>query len=663
MDSDQSRLRLYEPLKERQFRLITIAKSKHLSNVISCRMETFDVATAPAYKALSYVWGDIHVTGHVELNGRQVETTTNLLSALTQLLELNDIGYLWIDAICIDQTDDFEKSKQVQMMGDVYSNAMEVLIWLGPASEDSDLGVELLDQWFRVGMYYLSLQKRAKDIISASTDQEREEKYAEYERSPDSRNLVQLALQHLKDPYSITSWTALANIFERPYWQRVWVIQELSLGRKAKLVCGRTTGNFSSFMPMMNLVLEANKRNIWADYGLKNQDTLRRFLGAVSRGVLPSLLTTGGVTSTMGNDLSRLVQMTLPTLATNPRDKVYALLAFLPPERTSIIVDYSKSVSQVYTDFVLSEIKASGKLSTFRMLQPTSAHEFIQEIPSWVPDLTTMTTSHSYLKTESWGSFDAAEGNAAVYTVSEDLKKLCVDGIRYCVIKEVEDGAFGKLVDSYRDSVKEVFCRWFALAKTKCVGSSWLSPKGFNIPQIFFRAISYDESNTRPSASSASRHKTGKQLADKVLSYICWQQTQDGLQFPSYELAPLISSYSAVPGSDLQSWLPDSGYPLELGIDNIMGFTAESFATDFWIVARSSTFFMTEEGYMGIGPIGARPGDIVCVLLGADVPMILRPQGSDFAVLSPCYMYGIMHGQLVDDMRQGKRELETFALR
>lgn len=107
-------------------------------------LEPFDWEEAPPYSALSYTWGHPYVdfnlaepepvpeiTSHIIVNGEVLRVTDNLHSALAYLSTIADFGYLWIDAICINQSDEAEKAAQVAQMDVVYSRAAQVLGWLG----------------------------------------------------------------------------------------------------------------------------------------------------------------------------------------------------------------------------------------------------------------------------------------------------------------------------------------------------------------------------------------------------------------------------------------------------------------------------------------------------------------------------------------------------
>lgn len=110
----------------------------------------------PGYYALSYAWGQPSLDEEyfVHCGNRRFEITKNLYDFLIRHREAQDQTPLWIDALCINQYDDQEKSYQIPNMGDVYSKAETVIIWLGLADEDTPPVLNLL-----------SLLKAANDAI------------------------------------------------------------------------------------------------------------------------------------------------------------------------------------------------------------------------------------------------------------------------------------------------------------------------------------------------------------------------------------------------------------------------------------------------------------------------------------------------------------------
>ncbi|KAJ0280720.1 hypothetical protein COL940_006040 [Colletotrichum noveboracense] len=100
-----------------------------------------------SYSALSYVWGSPIETQQIEINGRLFYITENLNDALWQLHRNGVDPWLWIDAICIQQSDLAEKTHQVGMMRDIFSNAATVYIWLGPGTEEADQAMDLISKY------------------------------------------------------------------------------------------------------------------------------------------------------------------------------------------------------------------------------------------------------------------------------------------------------------------------------------------------------------------------------------------------------------------------------------------------------------------------------------------------------------------------------------
>ncbi|KAG4444118.1 hypothetical protein IFR05_000347 [Cadophora sp. M221] len=88
-------------------------------------------AERPRYEALSYTWGRADDLRAIELNGTRVEVRKNLALALIHLRHASEERVLWIDAICINQSDLEERNRQVELMAYIYARAKRVLVWLG----------------------------------------------------------------------------------------------------------------------------------------------------------------------------------------------------------------------------------------------------------------------------------------------------------------------------------------------------------------------------------------------------------------------------------------------------------------------------------------------------------------------------------------------------
>ncbi|TVY88090.1 Heterokaryon incompatibility protein 6,OR allele, partial [Lachnellula willkommii] len=128
---------MHSPLDEHTadchpIRLLHLQPSEEYYSPITCTIEHVDLRSIPRprFKALSYAWGDANIKLAIQIEGRPYYVAANCHAALLRLREVGETA-IWIDAICINQLDDDEKSVQISMMVDVYSSAAEVIVWLG----------------------------------------------------------------------------------------------------------------------------------------------------------------------------------------------------------------------------------------------------------------------------------------------------------------------------------------------------------------------------------------------------------------------------------------------------------------------------------------------------------------------------------------------------
>lgn len=113
-------------------------------------VHSLDKSDTLSYTALSYVWGPeptlttANEDDTLVLGGKPIPARENLLHALRSFQKRNDEGYIWVDAVCINQSDLEEKKTQIALMGQIYSAAERTIIWLGPKEGDSDLAMDFI---------------------------------------------------------------------------------------------------------------------------------------------------------------------------------------------------------------------------------------------------------------------------------------------------------------------------------------------------------------------------------------------------------------------------------------------------------------------------------------------------------------------------------------
>jgi hypothetical protein len=235
----------------------------------------------PVYSALSYTWGDPTVTEEISVDGSPMQVTTNLKAGL-KALRAQAILAVWIDALCINQEDILEREQQVLRMQTIYSKAAEVIIWLGPKTDDSALAMSRIGNPTPVDIARLRVLKIQADINgyeneeSVSNEGMGHDKYPPfglmdrlkdrfrqldvvYGSSGDEddrrRGMLEVELRnvpaaqkipnplhpeshrtHLKLLPDIPS--SFEALMKRPYWNRIWITQEVAMARALKMLCG-----------------------------------------------------------------------------------------------------------------------------------------------------------------------------------------------------------------------------------------------------------------------------------------------------------------------------------------------------------------------------------------------------------------------------------------
>jgi hypothetical protein len=167
-------------------------------------MRHFDFDDEIEYRAVSYTWGDPNKTRHILINGCHFEIRENLWYFLQAIRLPDRIKWYWIDALCIDQSNTRERNHQVSLMSTIYSAASNVVAWIGPAADGSEEVFEFARMFQRTG----------------------------------SRGLLR------KDSRLDKAFTA---IWERPYWNRLWIVQEIILAPKVLIQCGQSITDWAHF--------------------------------------------------------------------------------------------------------------------------------------------------------------------------------------------------------------------------------------------------------------------------------------------------------------------------------------------------------------------------------------------------------------------------------
>lgn len=215
----------YQPLKEKQIRVLEVYPGLE-SDPVSCNLHLANLGSGVKYEAVSYSWGNGPSDRLIYINGGHFHVTANLEAALKVFrheivsnarhssilddfnerlknVEFNDT-YKWIDALCINQEDNNERNDQIQLMRNIYSQSVRLVVWLGEEPEHNDLAIDTV-----------------MGIVSSLRL---------------SDNKVKPWLNQQSVPSLITKSCALATIFLRPWFSRAWVLQEYVVTSKTEAI-------------------------------------------------------------------------------------------------------------------------------------------------------------------------------------------------------------------------------------------------------------------------------------------------------------------------------------------------------------------------------------------------------------------------------------------
>ena len=305
---------LYSPLKDDDFeiRILDVFPAEGLYEPITCAFRIASLATnpVPRYTALSYTWGDANFASDIFVNGIKRSISPNLASALRHLRNQNGMTSLWADAVCINQTDELEKTAQLFIMDDIYRDAEEVLIWLGEASEDSDLAMKMIPRWPVLKVQPIQNMEIVTGVQIGSDQDE---------------------------ALSMAASDAIKNLLTRPYWTRVWIQQEVALARTVHVQCGQLCVPFDSFVQastsweMLRLdVLEAPDLYNWKCLPIFGATPLKNLIRL--RQQQQTIISTSDRAHARSNirlfDFLRSYQY---LMSSDPRDRIYALLGLYSP--------------------------------------------------------------------------------------------------------------------------------------------------------------------------------------------------------------------------------------------------------------------------------------------------------------------------------------------
>jgi hypothetical protein len=398
---------VYAALPEDSIRLLEF--STNVASDMICSMTDFPLDESLDFYALSYTWGSGSASESILCNGLSMKIAPNLNEAIRSLIypPFNLECPIWVDAICINQHDPDEKSDQVSRMGDIYRQARQVVVWLEPADQDSDIAMDWLER------------------LSASLPS--------IPHPPMLQDLPELGLPDQQSRL----WPALGYLYRRKWFGRLWTFQEAVLALDVKIVCGQKSVGWDT---LATVARELNRLRLYPFcIGYQAIESYEDGFRAMENVAFARMA------------LEKYGPLQLPTLlmiadtklCSDARDRVYAMLGMVSKGfRERILVSYSTEAGHGVVKTYIDCAKACIEESIPIILQLIAGRSRLPGLPSWCPNLDSnqgiVLPFGEYIRAGILGD-DTPSIRAKITSESNNL---AVTGFRVDTISQVVEGTF-----------------------------------------------------------------------------------------------------------------------------------------------------------------------------------------------------------------------------
>lgn len=678
-----------------------------------CSLEAFDMATLPKYDCLSYTWGDpmsrdLYPPDALQnemsaicdkqirhTDGSIIRVTENLVQALKRLAEFGYASsldsptpqYLWIDAICINQGDNVEKSSQVAMMDVIYNYAETVVVWLG--EEDIHTAGAL------------KTMKALAEVDFSTFEQQ--PYFDDYDAFTAYDTLIEAGKTFSFPNIEAGEWRDYAAFLQRKWFERIWVLQEKVFAKNTEVFVGphRLSWNYiieaASVLKKSGLANPLQALYLFAIDGYdyyRNGTVSRLFEDRLNNYQIFANISQSGSAPT---NLETLLYYSKRLNATQPLDHVYAILGIWNSMRDesleleSLQIDYKASVADVYAGATVLAIRAGGNLGMLSLVENRPSMT-APELPSWVPDYRQKAgilplipwpraapTTKLLLK-----RWNASRGLAfeSQFDRDENLsRKLPVQGFRLDVIED--------LGPTYQQIDREY--QWADLLQVLLHGYIQGQVPGWP---------SYYEGFWRTLIKNSFRHQPAGNEAEEAFAALVVDRIQglraqvhglkESIQILQankgdlvemqeqtnelHELEPLLGRIQRLLQklservSQISTWSGafeecerdtqkgavmlegSKNDDMENG-ENRTASMLRDIESSFWAAYSGRRLFRTKTGFFGISNQVLQEGDSVWILAGAETPFVLRNKaGNEWMNVGEAYVHGVMEGEATEKL-------------
>lgn len=556
-----------------EIRLLVISPGTS-SDRLDCKLVHTRLSLSPKYEALSYAWGDTSKPRQINCDDRAIHITRSLYTALRHLRDPKKARTLWADAICINQHSNTEKNHQVALMGKIYSQTERGLAWIGEGEDD--IVRNAFDYLDRLNAYFCNCLKG----------------YDSQTLGLDYFDMPHLVLTELYTNWIPELYTSLGTLFARPWFRRLWVVQEVVLPKVVEVAFGTRVLPLDH---MLNPILVVGSFVV-----LKNMpdsfdvDALNNilFMGVIRRGRQKDRFNLG---SSIPSVILDILRSTQNFATTDRRDKIYGLLGlgYTP----GFVADYNLSVNNVFQSFAIWCLGAGP--AGLRVLSYAGLSEPKSTLASWIP----VGISDNTVKRLCLVNLFHASGPILVDSNSPTTDKTW----------HVRAGGFLELRGGFIDDIGTIA----ELPLENDLKESLLALKGIlKVAKCGQNVLTEERYHKLCQAMTAELNQFGREASPEQAEW-------------SHRCFKIISE------------------------DVLAEEESQSVEVDFIALFRiyasflgKMKFCLTYHDRFAWIPILSEVGDKICIFQGATVPFVLRPQGDGtHALVGECWVQGLMKGE------------------
>jgi hypothetical protein len=573
----------YVPLKLRQIRLLELLPGND-DDTVRGIVHHVSLAKHAAYKAISYTWGPALKPFRVYTVEGNIAITSSLHAALKRFRVTKESVFIWADAICIDQTNFFEKASQIRMLPAIFQSAEAVLAWVGNDEPGSHQAMETL----------LQIRTNA----------------AKPDSWPVGLPAIPSDWQHPGLPPTKSKiWGSIAALFEREWFQRAWIIQEIVRASEVRFICGAWDMAWEDMYSAIELCVD------WSSTLGVADARVREMLSTLKPAYV--LCQTRAAFKTMKLSprfsMLSLLEDFAHTKSTKECDKFFALLGIsFDTEDDAFNPDYTSSIEIIARRYATKFVSRGDAMELLYRSGVPKSYSFSSWIPNWSSNEPCRTIS-------TWrgarGTFSASGSSSKDVRLipddAGDAENLEVAG---SVIDRVVMIGDASTADSDIITVINSLSELIDDLGDYCTGE----PKGELMLKIPIGNA------MEPCVDGIGSFQAAvPEISDVEQAEFHWSDTGNHIQC----LQDMIEFFKESPDERNVTWK--------------YWRTAAAFLKRL----SNGRFFVTDRGYIGVGPDETSVGDQVCVFAGGRVPFLLQEKYTTHCLIGECYVHGIMYGE------------------